>query len=174
MVAGIHDGVPGPLRLLVVGAGTDRSTRCALEATAARLGIEASVEIRGTVPHEQMPSYYSAADVLAAPSAYESFGMAAVEAMACGTPVVAFQVGGLAETVTHGVSGLLAPPGDREAFRELLKRALRGNEAAKLGRQARMAANRFGWEHVAARTISLYDDLLFRQRFAYVRVSGES
>jgi D-inositol-3-phosphate glycosyltransferase len=173
IVAGIRRTTSEPPRLLVVGAGTNRTTRHALEATAARLGIDDRVNILGTVAHEQLPAYYSAADVLAAPSEYESFGMAALEAMACGTPVVAFRVGGLAETVKHGFSGFLAPPGDRETFKRLLERTLCENEAALLGRQARMVADRFGWRHVAARTIELYDDLLLRNRFAYMRVSGE-
>jgi D-inositol-3-phosphate glycosyltransferase len=162
-----------PVRLVIVGAGVNRAERHALEAAVSRLGLREMVEIRGTMPHEDLPRYYSAADVLAVPSAYESFGMAAVEAMACGTPVVAFRIGGLAETVTHGVSGLLAPPGDRDAFASLLETALAHPKGGKLGRQARLAAYQFSWRNVAARTVSLYDDLLYRHRFACSRVAGQ-
>jgi D-inositol-3-phosphate glycosyltransferase len=161
------------VRLVVVGAGVNPAERHTLDAAIGRLGLQGTVEIRGTVPHESLPAYYSAADVLAVPSAYESFGMAAVEAMACGTPVVAFGVGGLAETVTHGVSGFLAPPGDKQSFRHLLELALSRSKGGTMGRQARLAAYQFSWRNVAARTVSLYDDLLYRQRFAYMRVAGQ-
>lgn len=162
------------VRLVVVGAGVNRAERHTLEAAIGRLGLQGAVDIRGTVPHEDLPAYYSAADILSVPSAYESFGMAAVEAMACGTPVVAFGVGGLTETVTHGISGLLAPAGDKRAFRNLLESALARPKGGSMGRQARLAAYQFSWRNVAGRTVSLYDDLLYRQRFAYTRVAGQS
>lgn len=171
--AEIRDRLPEPLRLIIVGTGGNRAAHRSISAASARLGLQDVVDIRGTVAHEDLPRFYSAADVLAMPSAYESFGMAAVEAMACGTPVVAFRVGGLAETVCHGFTGYLAPPGDRHELARLLETVLTQGDADRLGRQARIAAHRYRWQNVAARTLDLYDDLLYQQRFAYRRVAGE-
>jgi D-inositol-3-phosphate glycosyltransferase len=173
-VAEMRPRIAEPIRLVIVGTGNDRAGRHSIAVAAARLGLEDVVDIRGTVPHEGLPRYYSAADVLAMPSAYESFGMAAVEAMACGTPVVAFRVGGLAETVCDGLTGYLAPPGNRDELARLLETVLTQSEAGRLGRQARFAANRFRWQNVVARTLDLYEDLVHQQRFAYRRVAGES
>lgn len=172
-VAEMRGRLACPLRLLVVGTGTDRSTRHSLRAASARYGIEDIVDVRGTVSHAELPQYYSAANVLAVPSAYESFGMAAIESMACGVPVVAFRVGGLAETVVHGRTGFLAAPGNRDQLRELLLTTLLRADAERLGRQARLEANRFSWQNVAAQTADLYDDLLHDRRFVYGRAAGD-
>jgi D-inositol-3-phosphate glycosyltransferase len=138
----------------------------------ARRGLGHAVELRGTVPQADLPLYYSAADVLAMPSAYESFGMAALEAMACGTPVVAYRVGGLAELVQHGFTGFLAEPGNIKEFAALLERVLRSNRREQMGRNGAALARRFRWEGVAERTMNLYEETLYRQRFVAARAAG--
>ena len=87
-----------------------------LREIASELGIERDVIFRGAVSHDALPIYYSAADVVVVPSLYESFGLVALEAMACGTPVVASRVGGLQWTVRDGESGYLINSRKPEEF----------------------------------------------------------
>jgi D-inositol-3-phosphate glycosyltransferase len=161
------------IRLLVVGHDVDAERKQVnlYRRMAARLGIADCVEFRGVVPQSELPLYYSAADVLAVPSAYESFGMAAVEAMACGTPVVAFRVGGLQATVRDGQTGFLARAGDRRDFTATLQRALTAPDLQSIGRHARMAAQRYRWENVTRDTIDLYRQAL-RSSFASQHAAG--
>jgi len=101
-----------PIRLVLVGDGP---LRPALQKQASRLGIAHAVQFAGVVHPEQMPSYYQAADLFCLPSYSEGLPCVAVEAMACGRPVVASQVGGVPELV-DAQSGLMVPPGDSEAL----------------------------------------------------------
>lgn len=148
--------------LLIVGGDEGASAlRAELEAQAAEAGLTANIRFTGPIPHDELPVYYSAADVCAVPSYYESFGLAAVEAMACGTPVVASRVGGLVSTVTDGVSGYLIPWRCPEPFAEKLE-VLFGNPElrANFGRAARNSVKRFRWETVALDIAAVYDRVL--------------
>jgi D-inositol-3-phosphate glycosyltransferase len=116
----------------------------------------------GSQPQERLPVFYSAADVVAMPSLYESFGLVAVEAMACGAPVVASRVGGLAYTVQDEISGLLVPERDPAALAEALERVLIDHELrAQLGRQAVKVARNFSWPAVADMVEQIYDNLVY-------------
>jgi D-inositol-3-phosphate glycosyltransferase len=130
---------------------------------AARLGIAERVSFLGSVDHERLPLYYSAADVCVVPSFYESFGLVALEAMACGTPVVASRVGGLAGTVRDGETGYLIPWRCPEPFAERIELLL-GNEELRraFGRTARETVERFRWANVAESVIGVYRELIER------------
>src|SRR5207253_2374629 len=82
----------------------------------ATLGLTDSVRFLGAQPQERLRLFYAASDATVMPSYYESFGMVALEAMACGSPVIASRVGGLTTTVRDGVTGFLVPDGDATAF----------------------------------------------------------
>jgi len=156
----------GRFRLLVVGGDDKDGERLAdLKALAAELGIARRVLFLDAVPHSELPAYYNAADVCVVPSYYESFGLVALEAMACGIPVVASRVGGLRETVRDGQTGYLVPWRCPEPFAERLDLLL-GNKPLRqsLGREARAAAERFRWAEVAARVEDVYHDLVSRYR----------
>jgi D-inositol-3-phosphate glycosyltransferase len=145
--------------LLIVG-GDDRAhgLRGELTAQARELGIEANVRFEGAVAHDSLPLYYSAADVCVVPSYYESFGLVAVEAMGCGTPVVASRVGGLVSTVQDGLSGYLIPWRCPEPFAEKLEVLLNNPELrANFGRAARKSVERFRWSAVALQVAAMYD-----------------
>jgi glycosyltransferase involved in cell wall biosynthesis len=115
-----------------------------------------------------LPLYYTAADVCVIPSHYEPFGLVAIEAMACGTPVVASDVGGLKFTVVPGETGLLVPPQDIPAFAEAIDRILSDELwARKLRQQAPIRVQNFSWSGVAARLSDLYRRLLAQS------ISGE-
>ena len=104
-----------------------------------------------------MPLFYNAADVVAMPSRYESFGLAALEAQACGTPVVASRVGGLPFAVQDGFSGFLVEQGQPRELARALERLLDDRVLRrKLGQQAAVRAEQFGWRAVADSVIDAW------------------
>ncbi|MBI5434812.1 MAG: glycosyltransferase, partial [Planctomycetes bacterium] len=139
--------------LVLVGDGPDQA---ACRDIAHRLGIQDKVVFLGE--RDAMPELLSPADVFALASREESFGLAALEAMSCGTPVVATDVGGVHEVVEDGVTGLLAARDDQTAFAAKLAALLFGEvDAAAMGRRAREAAvERFRREKIVALYETLY------------------
>ena len=156
----------GELRVLVIGGdGKDLARKGELSALAVRLNIADKVAFLDAVPHSNLPLYYNAADVCVVPSYYESFGLVAVEAMACGVPVIASRVGGLKETVRDGQTGYLVPWLCPEPFAERLELLLNNEPLRRsLGREARAAAERFRWSEVAARVEDVYHGLVSQYR----------
>jgi D-inositol-3-phosphate glycosyltransferase len=132
-----------------------------LRLLASELGISDRVNFLGAVDHEKLPLFYSAADVCVVPSFYESFGLVALEAMACGTPVVASRVGGLTATVRDGETGYLIPWRCPEPFAERIELLL-GNEQLRrsFGASAREAVEHFRWANVAESVLGLYAELI--------------
>jgi len=134
-------------------------------ARAEALGVRDDIIFRGSEPQELLPYYYAAATVGAVPSRYESFGLVAVEAMACGLPVVASRAGGLKFTVEEEVSGLLVPVGDAPALASALDRVIRDRDfRASLQVGARQAAIRFSWQTIGPAMLSLYERLAEGER----------
>ena len=119
------------------------------------------VAFLGKRAQETLPYYYSAADVLVMPSHYESFGMVALEAMACGTPVIASQVGGLAFLVKDGETGYHVPDQDPEALCEKLLILLGDPHPREtMGLCAAEYAKDYAWASVAAQMIEVYKNLV--------------
>ena len=149
-------------RVLIVGGDARAADQVeALQALAARLGIDHHISFVGAVQHEDLPAYYNAADVCVVPSYYESFGLVAVESMACGTPVVASRVGGLATTVSDGETGYLIPWRCPEPFAERLELLLDNDDLrASFGRAGREAVERYRWANVAEAIARIYEELL--------------
>ena len=134
-------------------------------ARAVDLGIRQHVLFRGSAPQAQLPDYYAAASVAAVPSRYESFGLVAVEAMACGLPVVASRAGGLKFTVEEEVSGLLVPPSDPPALATALARVLDDRDLrSSLQVGARQAAVRFSWQSIGPAMLHVYERLADGER----------
>ena len=131
---------------------------------AAARGVAEGVIFRGAQPHECLPAYYAAADVVVVPSRYESFGLVAVEALACGTPVVASRVGGLAYTVEDGLNGFLVPYGQASQLAAALDRVLGDTSLRdRLGAGALETARRFSWAGVTDEILALYGALVARR-----------
>ncbi|TMF23109.1 MAG: glycosyltransferase family 1 protein [Chloroflexi bacterium] len=125
--------------------------------------MEANVSFVGSRDQEDLALYYAAADVCAVPSLTESFGLVALEAMACGTPVVGTRVGGLQTVITDGESGLLVPAGDYEALAEAIARVLTDARLRMhLAHGARDRAEHFTWRRVGDRMVELYERVLAR------------
>jgi len=162
----------GRLRVLVVGGTGDSTGRqpseearelARLRAEVDELGLNAVVQFVGGVEQTQLAEYYRAADVTVMPSTYESFGLVAVESLACGTPVVASRVGGLATIVRDGENGALVPWRDPRLFADRIRPILTDpSYAAALQRGALETAATYSWDGVAERTVAVYDGLLAR------------
>lgn len=125
------------------------------------LNMDRTVVFLGKRGQDTLPYYYSAAEVLVMPSHYESFGMVALEAMACGTPVIASQVGGLAFLVQDGVTGYHVPGGDSDALCEKLTLLLGNREnRTEMGLQAAEEAKAYSWDKVAEQIVDVYKSLV--------------
>jgi D-inositol-3-phosphate glycosyltransferase len=158
-LAELEDSAP----VLLVAGGDARAADYMgrLRDQAARLGLGERVRFVGAVPQERLPLYYSAADVCVVPSYYESFGLVALEAMACGTPVVASRVGGLTGTVQDGVSGYLIPWRCPQPFADKIDLLLTNDELRRtMGAAAHERAQRFRWSAVASELSALYRQVI--------------
>ncbi len=125
------------------------------------LGIGELVTFQGSQDQRKLPVFYSASDAVIVPSHYESFGMVALEAMACGTPVIASNVGGLRYTIRDGETGLLVPREDPQALAEKIALLL-DDEALrlKLGQQSTQTAQRYSWSTIAHEIRELYTEVI--------------
>jgi D-inositol-3-phosphate glycosyltransferase len=154
------------LRLVIVGGSdpnqSDGQERQRIEELVAELGITERTDFVGMVGHDRLPLYYSAADVCVVPSHYEPFGLVAIEAMACGTPVVASAVGGLNFTVVAEETGLLVPAQDVDGFAKAIERTLVDRLWAQKARKnsAQRVLTYFSWTGVAQQLSDLYRELL--------------
>lgn len=123
------------------------------------LGLREDVILPGYVPDEELPLWYNAAQIFAYPSLYEGFGLPPLEALACGTPVVASNAAALPEAV--GRAGWLVAPGDVDELAGALKRLLEDAALrAELGARGRSHAARFSWERAAHETVAVYRHVL--------------
>jgi glycosyltransferase involved in cell wall biosynthesis len=154
------------LRLIIAGGyrpgESDGIERDRIQGIVQELGIDALTTFPGRLTEAELPIYYAAANVCVVPSHYEPFGLVAIEAMACRTPVVASKVGGLQFTVIPEVTGLLVPPQDETAFADAIDRILSnpawGDHLGQMARQRVEIA--LSWDSVAARLSCLYNQLL--------------
>jgi D-inositol-3-phosphate glycosyltransferase len=156
-----------PVHLAVIGGDPEAvpeemSTEMArIQKICDELTVGKMVVFLGKRGQDTLPYHYSAAEVVVMPSHYESFGMVALEAMACGTPVIASQVGGLAFLVQDGVTGFHVPDGDDDALCGKLT-ALLGDPALRLtmGRNAAEYAQNYAWKKIAVQIVGVYTDLI--------------
>lgn len=146
---------PG-LRLVICGEGPQRGS---LRRLAARLGIEGRVELPGWVEEPRKLGLIAASTAFVHPSRFEAFGLAPLEALALGTPVIATRVGGLPELV--GDAGLLVPPEDPDALAEAIRRVI-GDASlrASLQRRALERARGYSWDRIADGLLGVYEEAL--------------
>jgi len=129
---------------------------------ACALGVADRVRLLGSVPTEQMPGWYRSADVVACTPVYEPFGITPLEAMACGTPVVAYRLGGLQDTVVDGRTGLLVPPEDIDELARALGSLLDDAQRRRsLGEAARKrVVQHYPWSRIAERMEKVYSQAI--------------
>jgi glycosyltransferase involved in cell wall biosynthesis len=162
--------VPPPARLVLVDdAHRDNPAR----GWAERAGVAARVEIAGRVDTPTLVSLYRRAALVVVPSRYEGFGLPAVEAMACGTPVVANAAGALPEVVSTGGGGVLVDAARPESLASGIRALLADERArAEFGAQGRQGVEAaYAWPRVAARTADVYAELLAARRGLPARTS---
>jgi D-inositol-3-phosphate glycosyltransferase len=153
----------GDYRLVVVGGPSgphgEKSVQGLYDAADAR-GVREHVHFIDPQPHELLSSYYRAADVCIVPSRSESFGLVALEAAACGTPVVASAVGGLTTLVDHGHTGYLVEDPDPGAYAAAVRRVFDEPLAAeRLSTASVLRARRYTWRAAARALVELHDEL---------------
>jgi len=123
--------------------------------------LEHTVDFVGSQDQPQLALFYNAADLCAVPSLTESFGLVALESMACGTPVVGTRVGGLQTVIENDISGLLVPAGDDAALAEAMARVLLDPALRlRLAAGARERAKHYSWRRVGEAIAALYTDLM--------------
>jgi D-inositol-3-phosphate glycosyltransferase len=157
-------------RLLVVGgaSGTEGNEEVSrINQLVDDLGVADRVTFVEPQPHHMLSTYYRAADIVVVPSRSESFGLVALEAAACGIPVVASGVGGLLTIVHHGSTGYLVAERKAEHFADYINQLIEHPmDAAAMGERAADMARRYTWSFAAARLRRVYSDVTTRQRVA--------
>jgi D-inositol-3-phosphate glycosyltransferase len=155
-----------PVQLAIIGGEPDTAPgnmsaeMARIQQLCADLCMGNMVAFLGKRGQDTLPYYYSAAEVVVMPSLYESFGMVALEAMACGTPVIASEVGGLGYLVQNEVTGYTIPDSDPEVLCEKLSLLL--NDPAlhsKMGIAAAEYAKSYAWERIAAQIVDVYNNV---------------
>jgi glycosyltransferase involved in cell wall biosynthesis len=146
------------VRFRLIGAAHPTLSKADLEALLQRFSLNGQVQFVGHIPHQELIAWYQQADLCVLPSYYETFGLAALEPMVLGVPVVATRVGGLVEVVEDGVTGLLASPGDEQALAAAMIKLLQDKKLrTTMGEtgQRRIQA-RFNLEQIVEKTLAVY------------------
>jgi D-inositol-3-phosphate glycosyltransferase len=156
--------------LLVVGGASGQeggSEMAHVQRLVTELGVEGQVRFIEPQPHHILSTYYRAADAVIVPSRSESFGLVALEASACGIPVVASAVGGLLTLVDHGDNGFLVEDRDPDLFAAYLNDILdHPDMAVSMGQRGADRARQYTWGFAAARLRRVYADLTVRELVA--------
>lgn len=158
--------------LIVIGGEPESEERISAEMRRLKqlrdqLGMQELVAFVGSRNQDTLPYYYSAAEVVIVPSHYESFGLVALEAMACGRPVVASETGGLAFLIKDGETGFHVPAADVEALSDRLRQLLKDPELRRrLGQNGVKVAQSYSWDKIARAIESLYRSVVAEDAIA--------
>ena len=150
------------VRLLIIGGDSKSQNELErLNSLKLKHGLSNQVIFLGAIDHDELPIYFSAADVFLMPSAYETFGIAALEASACNLPVIAPQVGGLKSVVKHGQTGFLSVNKSPESLTHYLEILLNNKPLRELfGVNSRLHAMNYSWGKSSKDLISVFEDIL--------------
>jgi glycosyltransferase involved in cell wall biosynthesis len=146
------------VRLLIAGVGPQETE---LKRLVDNLSLNEKVRFLGFVPYEKMPVLYNASDAFVLPSVSEAQGLVIEEAMACGTPVIASNVGWIRDTIHHKHNGLLVQPGNSIELQDAIKLLLSNDELARtISANCRIAAQEYSWKVVGKRLVEVYEEAL--------------
>jgi D-inositol-3-phosphate glycosyltransferase len=161
------------ITLNVVGGDENSEEKARLQDLARRMKLTESVRFVGSVGQDELPVHYNAADVCVLPSHYESFGLAALEASACGRPVVASEVGGLPTIVQSGSTGFLVPAKQSDVMAERLFELLSDDlMRSRMGTAAREHAESLSWDRSTDALLACYRELLPTPSITAVPAAG--
>jgi D-inositol-3-phosphate glycosyltransferase len=164
---------PSAITLNVVGGDENSLEKSRLQELADRMQLTESVRFIGSVSQDELPIHYNAADVCVLPSHYESFGLAALEAAACGRPVIASEVGGLPSIVKSGSTGYLVPPKQSDIMAERLCELLNDDVLrSRMGVFARKHAESLGWDRSTDALLARYRQLVPAPAVAAITAAG--
>ncbi|WP_338827363.1 glycosyltransferase family 4 protein [Neomoorella thermoacetica] len=146
------------IRLLVAGQISDSDYTQEIRQLVTELHLDENVIFLGNVPQKDLPVFYKMAYLTVVPSTYEAFPMVILESYACGTPVVAFDSGGVRDVIQNGVDGNLVPLKDVDALTDAIKNMINNPEMRNMmGIKARRKIEKqFKWEHISKKYIELY------------------
>jgi glycosyltransferase involved in cell wall biosynthesis len=159
-----------PLAELVIGG--DGPVRGRLEAAADRLGVKDQVQFLGMLDRHQVREQMRQADVFVLSSHYETFGIVAIEALACGTPVIATRCGG-PDCILNDGDGLLVPPRDPAALAAAMRQMSESIECYERASIAAACRRRFGGQVLAERLTKMYTDVLDRTKRGQTEIGSE-
>jgi phosphatidylinositol alpha-1,6-mannosyltransferase len=150
---------PLPVNLTIIGTGHFQGR---LQALAEELGISDRVHFAGYVSNQDLPKFYRSVDAFILPSDTESFGLVFAEAMSCGLPILASNVGGIPEIVRHGVDGLLCPRARPDMLRRNIETLLDDRQTLhRMGRSGRKRIlDYFTWSRAAEDYLHIYNSVL--------------
>ena len=154
--------------LVVVGGRGDSDPDAErIRALAQAEGVADRVELRGPLPHTEIPRVLRSADLVVCFPWYEPFGIVAIEAMACGRPLLAADVGGLSETLVTGTTGTLVPPRDSKKLAEAAESLLQDEtKCTEMGKAARRRAiNLYNWRRIVDQMLEVYTSAQRNQRW---------
>jgi glycosyltransferase involved in cell wall biosynthesis len=143
------------IRLIIVGDGSEKERLIRLSH---QLDLDNTVDFRGEIPHDEIVKSYHEMDIIVIPSIIESFGVVALEASACGIPVIASNIQGLRETVNDSETGFLIPPRDPDSVAEKLDILIKSHKLRKeMGKRGRkFVEDHYSWDNIAGQMESLY------------------
>ena len=155
--------LPENISLTIVDDGPPKKLTASKQIT--DLGLENRIEFTGKVGHDTLVSLYSKKTILVTPSLFEGFGLPAVEAMACNTPVVSTDAGALKEVV-HELCGITVPPRNPESIKNAVLKLIKDKKLQKkMGREGRTwVENNFSWEIAAKNTLNVYREVIKKYR----------
>lgn len=141
----------GSSTAIIIGDGSERKN---LENLTKKLGLENKVKFLGQIPNEKIPEYLAAADCFVLPSLKEGFGIAVLEAMAAGVPVIASKVGGILDIIEDGKTGFLVKPGNPQEIAKAIYDVYSGRKFAKADLE------KYDWQNIALKVLSIYENCL--------------